>query len=381
MSTYNNLDPVALHKKLRGKIRIISKLNLHSRKNLSMAYTPGVGQAVKYIHEHKDSVYDLTSKGNSIAVITDGSAVLGLGNVGPEAAMPVMEGKSAIFKEFSGINSFPICLNTQNTDELISIIRAIAPSFGGINLEDIGAPRCFEIEKQLQDLGIPIVHDDQHATAIITLAALINALKIVGKTFANSKIVVVGSGAAGTATIKLILLAGGKNIIAVDSKGIISKARKDIKGYKEEFLHITNPHNEHGSLADAARGADVLIGLSSKGLFTENIVRSLNKNAIIFAMANPDPEVTPKDARRWGVRIMGTGRSDFPNQINNALVFPGLFKGLLTARKTRMTDEIKVNVAHAIASLIKKPTPAKFITSIFNPKLVPAIVKAVAQSK
>lgn len=380
MSTAKNLDPVALHKKLNGKVQIESKLSLRSRKNLSMAYTPGVGQAVKYIHEHKDSVYEMTTKGNSIAVITDGSAVLGLGNVGPEAALPVMEGKSAIFKEYAGINSFPICLNTQNTDEIVSIIRAVAPSFGGINLEDIGAPRCFEIENRLQDLGIPIVHDDQHATAIITLAALINALKIAGKTFAKAKIVVVGSGAAGTATIKLMLLAGAKNIIAVDSKGIISKSRKDIKGYKEELVKITNPGNIEGTLADAARGADVLIGLSSKGLFTENIIRSLNKNPIIFAMANPDPEVTPKDAKKWGVEIIGTGRSDYPNQVNNALVFPGLFKGLLTSRKTRMTDQIKLNVAHAIASLIENPTPAKFITSIFDRRLVPAIVKAVSNS-
>lgn len=380
MKSNNTLDPVAFHKKLNGKVEIKSKVSLRSRKNLSLAYTPGVGQAVKYIHEHKESVYDLTTKNNTIAVITDGSAVLGLGNVGPEAALPVMEGKSAIFKEFADINSFPICLNTQNIDEIVMIIQAISPSVGGINIEDISAPRCFEIENRLQDLGIPVVHDDQHATAIITLAALINALKIVKKPISKTKIVVVGSGAAGTATIKLLLLAGAKNIIAIDRKGIISQSRKDITGYKKDLVKITNPNNEEGSLQVAAAKSDVLIGLSSKGLFTKEIIQSMNNDPIIFAMANPDPEVLPKDARRWGVNIIGTGRSDYPNQINNALVFPGLFRGLLLARKTRMTDDIKVNVAHAIASLVDKPTPRKFITSIFDKRLVPAIVKAVAKS-
>lgn len=373
-------NALSLHRKLKGKVEIKSKLPLTSRKILSLAYTPGVAQAVKAISDKKSEVYELTTKNNSIAAITDGSAVLGLGNVGPEAALPVMEGKCAIFKEFADINSFPLCLNTQDTDMIVNVIRAVSPSVGGINLEDISAPRCFEIEARLQDLGIPVVHDDQHATAIITLAALINALKLVKKKINEIKIVVVGSGAAGTATVKLLLSAGAKNVISVDSRGIISDKRTDLKGYKLDLMKITNPEGVSGSLKDAAEDADVLIGVSSKGLFTEEIVRSLNKNPIIFAMANPDPEITPSDAKKYGVKIMGTGRSDFPNQINNALVFPGLFKGLLLARKTRLTEEIKINTAYAIASLITKPTPKKFITSIFNKKLVPAIVKAVEKS-
>lgn len=373
-------NALSLHKKLKGKVEIVSKISLRSRKNLSLAYTPGVAQAVAQIKADKNSVYDLTTKNNSIAAITDGSAVLGLGNVGPEAALPVMEGKCAIFKEFADINSFPICLNTQDVDMIVEVIRAVSPSVGGINLEDISAPRCFEIEDRLQDLGIPVVHDDQHATAIITLAALINALKIVNKQLNKVKIVVVGSGAAGTAVVKLLLIAGVKNILAVDSKGIIAGSRPDVTGYKRDLASITNPKNESGSLLDAVKKADVLIGVSSKGLFTEEVIKSMNPDPVIFAMANPDPEVAPKDAKRWGVRIIGTGRSDYPNQINNALVFPGLFKGLLEARKTRLTDEIKLNTAHAIASLIANPAPQKFITSIFDKRLVPSIVKAVASS-
>lgn len=373
-------NALQLHRKLKGKVEITSKLRLNSRKVLSLAYTPGVAQAVKAISDNKSEVYELTTKNNSIAAITDGSAVLGLGNVGPEAALPVMEGKCAIFKEFADINSFPLCLDTQDTDMIVNVIKAVAPSVGGINLEDISAPRCFEIEARLQDLGIPVVHDDQHATAIITLAALINALKIVKKKLPEVKIVVVGSGAAGTATVKLLLSAGAKNLISVDSKGIISDKRTDLKGYKLELLRITNPEKVSGSLKDACKDTDVLIGVSSKGLFTEEIVRSLHKNAIIFAMANPDPEITPDDAKKYGVKIVGTGRSDYPNQINNALVFPGLFKGLLLGRKTRLTEDIKINTAYAIASLVTKPTPRKFITSIFNKKLVPAIVKAVEKS-
>ncbi len=336
-----------------------------------------MGEAAAYIRDNKQSVYDITIKNNTVAVITDGSAVLGLGNIGPEAALPVMEGKCAIFKEFAGINAFPICLNTQDPQEIVKTIRAISPGFGAINLEDISAPRCFDIESQLQDLGIPVIHDDQHATAIVILAALTNALKIVNKTLENAKVVVNGSGAAGTAIINLLVKAGAKNVIAVDRKGIISKFRKDISGYKIKLAQITNPEEKTGSLQDAAIGADVLIGVSSKGLFTEPIIKSLNSDSIVFALANPDPEVMPDDARRWGVKLLATGRSDYPNQVNNALVFPGLFKGLLTARKTKVTDEIKFKAAYAIASLIKNPTPKKFIPSIFDRNLIPSIVKAV----
>lgn len=380
MKTPDSQSPLSLQQKLQGKIEIKSKLPLNSRKNLTLAYTPGVAQVATYIHDNKESVYDITIKNNTVAVITDGSAVLGLGNIGPEAALPVMEGKCAIFKEFAGINAFPICLNTQDPKEIIRTIQIISPGFGAINIEDISAPRCFEIEDSLQDLGIPVIHDDQHATAIVILAALTNALKVVNKTLGKAKIVVTGSGAAGTAIINLLVKAGAKNILAVDRKGIISKDRSDISGYKIKLSRITNPEGLVGGLQEAARGADVLIGVSSKGLFTESIVRSMNKDSIVFALANPDPEVTPIDAKRWGVKLLATGRSDYPNQVNNALVFPGLFKGLLAARKTKITDEIKFKAAYALASLVENPTPQKFIPSIFRKDIVPTLVKAVSES-
>jgi malate dehydrogenase (oxaloacetate-decarboxylating) len=373
-------NAISLQRELQGKIEIKSKVHLNSRKNLSLAYTPGVGQVATYIHNNKHLVYDMTIKHNTVAVVTDGSAVLGLGNLGPEAALPVMEGKCAIFKEFAGINAFPICLNTQDPQEVVNAIRAISPVFGAINIEDISAPRCFEIEEQLQDLGIPVIHDDQHATAIVILAALTNALKIVKKTLANAKIVVNGSGAAGTAIINLLVKAGAKNIIAVDRKGIISPSREDVSGYKIKLAQITNPQKLNGSLADAAKGADALIGVSAKGAFTQPIIQSMNPNPIVFALANPDPEVSYADAKRWGVKVIATGRSDYPNQVNNALVFPGLFKGLLVARKTKVTDEIKFKAAYAIASLVKNPTPHKFIPSIFEKEIVPTLIKAVCDT-
>lgn len=376
----NSQNALTLQQKLQGKIEVISKIPLNSRKNLTLAYTPGVGQVATYIRDNKKSVYDITIKNNTVAVISDGSAVLGLGNIGPEAALPVMEGKCAIFRQFAKINAFPICLNTQDTQEIIRTIRAISPVFGAINLEDISAPRCFEIESSLQDLGIPVIHDDQHATAIVILAAITNALKIVNKKLENAKIVVTGSGAAGTAIINLLVKAGAKNVIAVDRKGIISKGRGDITGYKTKLAQITNPQGLNGDLSDAAKGADALIGVSSKGLFTEPIIKSMNNDPIIFALANPDPEVTPIDAKRWGAKLIATGRSDYPNQVNNALVFPGLFKGLLEARRTKITDEIKFKAAYALASLVKNPTPQKFIPSIFEKELVPTLVKAVISS-
>lgn len=374
-------NSVSFHKKLKGKLSVVSKQPLRSRKILSLAYTPGVAEAVKKIRDDKKSVYDLTIKNNTIAIISDGSAVLGLGNVGPEAAMPVMEGKCAIFKEFAGINAFPICLNTQDEQELINAIHWMSPSFGAITLEDISAPRCFNIENHLQDLGIPVVHDDQHATAIITLAGLYNALKLNKKKLKDTKIVVVGSGAAGTAICKLLLTAGAKNILIIDREGILSKSRKNLREYKKELAQISNPENISGSIGDAAKKADVLIGVSSKDLFTPDIIRSMNNNPIIFALANPDPEIKPSLAKKCGVKIIATGRSDYPNQVNNALVFPGLFKGLLHSKKKRLTDNIKINVAQTIASLISKPTPQKFIPTIFDKRLVPAIVKAVESTK
>lgn len=367
-----------LHRKLNGKIEICSKIALKNIATLSLAYTPGVAEPVRSISQNPQSVYDLTLKRNTVAVVSDGSAVLGLGNVGAKAAIPVMEGKCAIFKEFAGINAFPICIETQEVDEIISIIRNISSVFGGINIEDISAPRCFEIENRLQDLGIPVMHDDQHATAIIVTTALLNTVKIVGKSLQSLKIVISGAGAAASATCKLLAKLAPKNIIVVDSRGIISAKRTDLNPPKKELLRLTNKNNLFGSLKDAATEADVLIGLSRKGLFTENIVRSMNTSPIIFAMANPDPEVSPMEAKKWGVKIIGTGRSDYPNQINNSLVFPGFFKGLLKYRITKITSEMKLAAAYAIAGLVKKPTKDNFIPSMFDKRVVPALVKCLS---
>lgn len=374
------VDPakaLAFHKKLNGKIEIRSKVTLATKDVLSLAYTPGVAQASLAIKNNPGSVYQLTLKKNTVAVVSDGSAVLGLGNVGAAAAIPVMEGKCAIFKEFAGIDAFPICIETQNVDEIVTIVKNISPVFGGINIEDISAPRCFEIENQLQDLGIPVMHDDQHATSIIVLAALLNALKVVGKKITDIKMVLAGSGAAGTATIKLISKLSPKDILVIDRTGIVSSKRKDLNPCKRELTKITNRHNISGGLADAAKNADVLIGLSTKGLFTREIVRAMNTNPIIFAMANPNPEITPEDARKWGVKLIGTGRSDYPNQINNSLVFPGFFKGLLKFRITRITDDMKLAAAYALADLIKNPTAENFVPTMFDKRVVPTLVAAL----
>lgn len=369
---------LAFHQKLNGKIKILSKTNLSKRENLILAYTPGVAQAVNYIAIHKKAVFDLTIKKNAIAVITDGSAVLGLGNVGAEAALPVMEGKCAIFSEFAHINAFPICLQTQKTEEIISIIRNISPVFGGINLEDISAPRCFEIEEKLQDLGIPVMHDDQHATAIVVLAGLYNAVKIVNKKLKKCKIVIVGSGAAGTAITKLLVYLKINNILVVDTKGIISSKRFDLSPHKKELSQITNKNIIDGNLSNACQNADILIGVSSKNIFTKEIINSMNKNPIIFALANPDPEINQDMAKQLKIAVYANGRSDCPNQINNALVFPGFFKGLLQKRITKITNEMKVNSAQALARLIKKPSPEKFMPSIFDRKVVPTIVASLS---
>lgn len=370
-------DALTLHQKLRGKLKITSKISLQTEKNLSLAYTPGVAQAVMAIKQDKKKVYDLTMKQNTIAVVTDGSAVLGLGNVGAEAALPVMEGKCAIFSEFAGINAFPICLDTQNVDEIVRTIEIISPVSGGINLEDISAPRCFEIEKRLQSLPIPVVHDDQHATAIVVLAGLMNAVKVVGKTLSRSEIVIVGAGAAGTAITKLVSLIKVGDIIVVDSEGIISKSRSHLPTYKQELVRLTNSQNISGNLEAAVKGADILIGVSKKGLFTKRIIDSMNKKPIVFALANPDPEVSFEDAKKWGVKVIATGRSDYPNQVNNALVFPGFFKGLLAARKIKITSELKIRVAKSLASLINGPTTDCFIPSIFDRRVVDTVAKSV----
>ncbi len=369
---------LAMHRKLNGKISTISKVPIKTKKMLSLLYTPGVASVSKYIYRHPDSIRDLTIKKNTVAVVTDGSAVLGLGNIGPLAAIPVMEGKCAIFKEFGDLDAFPICLNTQDTNEIISIIRNISPVFGAINLEDIGSPRCFEIEKKLQNLDIPVVHDDQHATSIAVLAALLNAVKVVGKNISECKIVIVGSGAAGYAITKLLLFYKVKKIIVLDSKGILSPKRSSLPIHKQELATLTNPENIIGGLQKAAKNADVLIGVSTKNLFTKGIITNLNKSSIVFALSNPDPEIKPNLAKKWGVSVIAAGRSDYPNQINNALVYPGLFKGLIKTNK-RLTMELKVKIAIRIASLVPHPNPNRIIPSIFEKGLLAAIYSSYTE--
>lgn len=373
----NSNKAIVLHQKLKGKISVHSKVKLDTKEVLSLAYTPGVAEPVKAISDNPAKIWELTMKGNTVAVVSDGSAVLGLGNVGAKAAIPVMEGKCAIFKEFAGIDAFPICIESQNVDDIVLIVKNISPIFGGINIEDISAPRCFEIESQLQDLGIPVMHDDQHATAIIVLAGLLNAVKVAKKSFSSLKIVVSGAGAAADSTIRILALLKPKDIIVSDSNGIISSGRKDLTPNKKQLLKISNKNDVFGELKEAAKNADVLIGLSRRDLFTENIVKSLNTKPIIFAMANPYPEIMPEDAKKWGVQIMGTGRSDYPNQINNSSVFPGFFKGLLKYRISKITDAMKLAAAYAIAGLVEKPIAENFIPTIFDKRVVPAIVKSL----
>lgn len=377
MNNYHN-KALNLHRKLQGKLTIYSKFPLREKKGLSLIYTPGVAGAVQEITQNKDFIYNLTIKQNTIAVVTDGSAVLGLGNVGPEAALPVMEGKCAIFAEFAGINAFPICLKTQNVDEIIQTIKNISPVFGGINLEDISAPRCFEIEEKLQKtLYIPVMHDDQHATAIVVLAGLINATQVINKELKKCKVIIVGVGAAGSAIVKLLSFYGVKNIILVDSEGIVGSYRKNLEDYKKKLLLITNKNNLEGGLKTAAKMGDILIGVSQKGIFTREIIRSLNHNPIVFALANPDPELDPTDAKNWRVAVYANGRSDCQNQINNALVFPGFFKGLLKGKIIKITNQMKVNAAKALALLIKNPTAKYFIPSIFDKDVIPTIAESI----
>ncbi|MBN2197662.1 NADP-dependent malic enzyme [Candidatus Wolfebacteria bacterium] len=369
---------ILLHKKYQGKLKTISKIALKGLKELSLIYTPGVGEVSSLIAKNKKKAKELTFKGNSVAVISDGSAVLGLGNIGPEAALPVMEGKCVIFKEFADIDAIPLVLSTQNSEEIIKIIKAIAPTFGGINLEDISAPRCFEIENRLKkELDIPVMHDDQHGTAIVVLASLINAAKVVKKNFIKFKIVINGAGAAGSAVAKFLIKAGVKDIIVVDSKGIISFNRKDLSKYKKELAHLTNPNKFSGGLKDAIKEADVFIGLSKKNILFQKDIKTMAKSPIIFALANPNPEIMPDLAIKAGAVVVATGRSDFPNQINNALVFPGIFKGALNNGISCITDKIKLQSAYALARLVKKPNPKKIIPSIFDKRVVKAIAKVV----
>lgn len=351
-----NINEQALkkHEEWNGKIEITSKCTVKSREDLAVAYTPGVAEPCRVIAQNKEAAYKYTMKANTIAVISDGSAVLGLGNIGPYAAMPVMEGKAVLFKEFGGVNAVPICLDTQDTEEIIRTIVAIAPGFGGINLEDISAPRCFEIEERLKDLlDIPVFHDDQHGTAIVVLAAAINAMKITGKTKVSCRVVVNGAGSAGIAITRLLLSYGFKNITLCDKLGIISGEYPNLNWMQRQLLTVTNLENQNGTLADALKGADLFVGVSAPNSVTKDMVASMNKDAVVFAMANPIPEIMPNLAKKAGARIVATGRSDFPNQVNNVAAFPGIFRGALEGRATKITDAMKLAAAEAIAGLVE----------------------------
>ncbi len=366
------------HKKLKGKLAIKLKDNLDTQDKLSIYYTPGVGTVSSYVAEHPDEAREYTWLNNSAAVISDGSAVLGLGDIGPYGALPVMEGKCMLFKHFADIDAVPIILDVHSADEIVSAVRAIAPSFGAINLEDIAAPICFEVEERLKaELPIPVFHDDQHGTAVVVLAGLINSMKITGRKLSDCRIVCVGAGAAGTAIIKLLYKYASPEILVVDSKGIISKDRTDLNDEKKKLLDFTNPHNISGSPDDALKGADIFIGVSKAGLLDEHHVRLMAKDPIIFAMANPVPEIMPDIAHKAGVAIMATGRSDFPNQVNNALAFPGIFRGALDNRVRKITDENKIAAAEVIANLVDSPTSEMIIPSVLDERLVPSIAKVI----
>lgn len=366
------------HKELRGKIAVELKDTLDSREKLSTYYTPGVAAVSSYVAEHPDEARDYTWLNNSVAVISDGSAVLGLGDIGPYGALPVMEGKCMLFKHFAGIDAVPIVLDVHSADEIVAAVKAIAPSFGGINLEDVAAPICFEVEERLKaELKIPVFHDDQHGTAVVVLAGLINAMKVTGRKLEDAKIVVVGAGAAGTAIIKLLHAYAKPRIFAVDSKGIISPSRKDLNDEKKRLLEFTNLSDINGSLEDIMQGADIFIGVSKAGLVTAEMVKSMDKNPIIFAMANPSPEIMPDEAKKAGAAVVATGRSDFPNQVNNALAFPGVFRGALDNRVTKITDEHKIAAAEAIAGLVEDPSADNIIPSVLDDRLVSAVSHVV----
>ena len=372
-----------LHKEWKGKISTEAKCEVKTREDLALAYTPGVAEPCKVIHEDPKEAYTYTLKQNTIAVVSDGSAVLGLGNIGPEAAMPVMEGKAVLFKEFGGVNAFPICLKTQDVDEIVETVQLLEPTFGGINLEDISAPRCFEIERRLKEtMNIPVFHDDQHGTAIIVLAGVINSLKLTGKKKEDCRIVVNGSGAAGIAISKLLLRYGFRHLVICDSKGIISRDRENLNWIKKEMLEVTNLDNQNGTLADALVGADIFIGVSAPNSVTEEMVRSMNKDAILFAMANPVPEIMPDLAKAAGARIVGTGRSDFPNQVNNVLVFPGIFKGALEGKARQITEDMKLAAAEALAGIVSdEELNEEFILpEAFNPKVSEVVSAAVREN-
>ncbi len=371
---------IELHREKRGKISIQSKVPLRDKWDLSLAYTPGVAAVSLAVAKDKALTYELTARGNLIAVVSDGSAVLGLGNIGPEGALPVMEGKAILFKELGGVDAVPICLDTQDSQEIISIVKALIPTFGGFNLEDISAPRCFEIEEALMDIGVPVFHDDQHGTAIVVLAALSNALNLVGKSLKDVKIVFSGAGAGGIAVARLLMTAGARNIILVDSRSAIHTGREDLTPVKMEMAKTTNPAGEKGSLSNVMRGADVFVGVSVRDLVSVEDVRGMANKAIVFAMANPDPEILPSQAIAGGAAIVGTGRSDFPNQINNVLAFPGVFRGALDIRATKITVEMKMAAARALAAILPEPTVDMILPSPLDRSVAPIVAKAVGEA-
>ena len=368
------------HRKLAGKIEVKSKVTLKSAEDLSIFYTPGVGAVSSYLASHKNEMRDFTIKKNTVAIISDGSAVLGLGNIGPEGALPVIEGKAMLFRELAGVDAFPIVLSTQNVEEIIQTVKNIAPVFGGINLEDIAATNCFEVESRLiRDLDIPVVHDDQHGTAIVVLAALINAFKVVHKNLKKSKVVIIGAGAAGTGVTRMLLNYGVSNILIVDSRGIISDKRQDLDSNKKDLANITNSDHVSGSANEAVIGADVVIGLSTggRGKITSQMIKTMNSKPIIFAMANPNPEILPGNAKKAGAFIVATGRSDFPNQINNVLVFPGLFRGALDKGIKRITNKMKIKAAENLASCVTNPTVDMILPSVFDKSVVKKVSSAI----
>ena len=369
-----------LHEEWQGKLEIKSKARVKSGEDLALAYTPGVAEPCKLIAGDKELAYKYTIKSNTIAVVSDGSAVLGLGNIGPHAAMPVMEGKAVLFKEFGGVNAIPICLDTQDTEEIIKAVKYLAPGFGGINLEDISAPRCFEIEERLKEiLDIPVFHDDQHGTAIVVLAGIINGLKVVGKKKEECKVVVNGAGSAGIAITKLLLNYGFKNVTLCDKVGILNKSTEGLNWMQEKMMDVTNPDQLSGTLADALKGADIFVGVSAPGIVTKEMAAQMNSDAIMFAMANPVPEIMPDLAKEAGVRVIGTGRSDFPNQVNNVLVFPGIFKGALEVRARQITEEMKLAAAEALAGLVpdNELSDVNILPAAFDPRVADVISGAV----
>ncbi len=375
-----NEKALLLHEQWNGKLETVSKTPVKSREDLALAYTPGVAEPCKVIANDKEAAYKYTMKANTVAVVSDGSAVLGLGNIGPHAAMPVMEGKAVLFKEFGGVNAVPICLDTQDTEEIIKAVTYLAPGFGGINLEDISAPRCFEIEERLkQILDIPVFHDDQHGTAIVVLAGIINALKVVNKKKEDCRVVVNGAGSAGVAITKLLLTYGFPNIIMCDKVGIVSKSTEGLNWMQQKMTELTNLQGETGTLADAMKGADIFIGVSAPGIVTKEMVSSMNRDAILFAMANPVPEIMPDLAKEAGAKVVGTGRSDFPNQVNNVVAFPGIFKGALEGRASQITEEMKLAAANAIAGLVpdEELNENNILPEAFNPLVADVVANAV----